>query len=421
MRIPTNHAAVIGLQWGDEGKGKILDIFAPNFDCVARFNGGPNAGHTVIVDGHKYVLHIIPSSILTKTVIPIIGSGVIVDLPSLFKEIDELTTLGVDCSHLKISHLCHLILPYHKIIDTIREAKTEKIGTTKRGIGPCYADFVSRFGIRIVDLYNEKRLRELIEVNVIEKQAIISGYQESTKLCPDEIFKELMSFKERLDPYVVDVERELYGSGKRILFEGAQGVMLDINQGTYPYVTSTSTLTTAITQSMGVPLSEVENVVGVVKAYTTRIGTGPFPTEMPTDLAARLREQASEYGATTGRPRRCGWLDLYQLKHAVALTETDELVMTKLDSLFEIEPLKIAIDYQRDSRFFDWSCVTPVYKEFAPFPKISSQSIKTWDDFPNEIKEYVSFVEDELCTPITWLSIGPERKQIIKKRVEVYF
>ena len=393
---------IVGLQWGDEGKGKIIDALAKEADFAVRFNGGNNAGHTVIVDGVKHVFHCVPSAILYPNCVSIISSGTVLDLEGLYKELSTLRDKGIKLN-LKISPFAHVISPEHKQRDAQQEAGTQAIGTTKRGIGPCYADKALRTGIRIIDLYQDSTAKNrLVEAGM------------DSKLLADII--------EFLKPLVKDTQailQQAIRDEKFILFEGAQGLMLDVDYGTYPYVTSSTTHPANAAVSNGIPCSALGEVMGVTKAYTTRVGKGPFPTELDTEAGERLRKAGNEFGATTGRPRRCGWLDLPQLKYAVKMAGVQKVIMTKLDILAEMPEVKVCVNYKNkgsEMSGFSWDNSNPEYKTFDALPKLNWSKIKSWTELPTQIKEYIHFVEKEIAAPIEYVSFGPQRDSLIQTR-----
>ena len=405
------NSTLVGLQWGDEGKGKVLDVLAPDFDFVIRYQGGANAGHTVIVDGKKYVFHLIPSGILYPNVTCVIGNGMVVDILKLEEELFDLISQGIDTRGLKVSNHAHVVMPYHKQLDEAREeAKgNNKIGTTKRGIGPCYADKVARVGIRIEDLYNEGHFDALLERNLIEKNAILERYGKQT-MSFEEIKTLYMNAAANIKGLVIDTQsllQQAYKAGKNMLFEGAQGVMLDIDHGTYPYVTSSNTGASNAANGAGLPTEATGRIIGIAKAYTTRVGEGPFPTELLDGAGEYLQKNGNEFGATTGRPRRCGWLDLVQLKYAVELSGVRDLVITKLDVLSGIPEIKVAVKYDKRS----WFDAQPEYITFKGFGEITSH---VWGHLPLEAKQYIQYIEDFLNVRVLYVSVGPERNALIK-------
>jgi adenylosuccinate synthase len=406
------NTTIIGCQWGDEGKGKVLDVLAPDFDYVVRYQGGANAGHTVIVEDEKYVFHLIPSGILYDHITCVIGNGTVIDILTLCKEIETLFERGIDIAgRLKISNHAHVVMPYHKLLDEAREeAKgTKKIGTTKRGIGPCYADKVARVGIRIEDLYDEERFEVLLRRNLIEKNAVLERYGKKTQDY-ENIRKAYIMAAALIRSCVTDTQTLLqraHKAGKRILFEGAQGVMLDIDHGTYPYVTSSNTGAGNVANGAGLPSEATGRILGIVKAYTTRVGEGPFPTEQLSSVGEFLQKEGKEFGATTGRPRRCGWLDLVQLKYAVELSGAKDIVLTKLDVLGGLGWIKAAINYGRAG----WEDSSPQYASFKGFDKLSGNA---WKELPLEAKQYINYIEDFLGVRVLYVSVGPERNALIK-------
>ncbi len=420
-------ATIVGLQWGDEGKGKILDGLAGEAEVVVRYQGGGNAGHTVIVDGTKYVFHHVPTGILYPGVLCAIGNGTVVDVPALEVELDELRGQGVDLSGLRISSRAHCVLPYHRALDEAREQArgSAGIGTTKRGIGPCYADKASRTGIRVADLFDPPRFAELLRRNLDEKNAILVHLYRTKPLEFEPLLDEYRRAADAIAPYVDDTAalvQAALAQDKRVLFEGAQGVMLDLDHGTYPFVTSSSASSAGVAAGAGVAPDAAGRVLGVSKAYTTRVGSGPFPTELHGEPGERLRALGREYGATTGRPRRCGWLDLVQLGHAVRLTGTRALVLTKLDTLSGYGPLKVAVAYERGGRRIDtlpadargWEELTPVYEEL---PGWEGDLVGTTDEakLPPTARDYVRFVEERLGIPAVLVSTGPDRRALIQR------
>ncbi|MFQ5771790.1 MAG: adenylosuccinate synthase, partial [bacterium] len=342
---------VVGSQWGDEGKGKIVDILSEKVDIVARYQGGANAGHTVVLNGEKYILHLIPSGILNENTICIIGNGVVIDPLALSEEIALLESKGIRVAgRLLISHRAHLIMPYHKLLDQARESKdaAHKIGTTGRGIGPAYVDKVNRMGIRIVDLLDKETLTTKLRRNIAEKNEILKKIYEKEELNVEQIIEEYIEFDKKIDPFVKDVSaylNEAIKKGKQILLEGAQGTLLDVDFGTYPYVTSSNPISGGACSGVGIGPTKIDSVLGVIKAYTTRVGMGPFPTEITESANINLRELGDEFGATTGRPRRCGWFDAVIAKFAVQVNGIDALAVTKLDVLDTLPVINICVAY----------------------------------------------------------------------------
>ncbi|MFA5499961.1 MAG: adenylosuccinate synthase, partial [Candidatus Omnitrophota bacterium] len=326
----AKNIAIIGAQWGDEGKGKVIDIYARNADYIARYQGGNNAGHTVVIGKESFILHLIPSGILHKGKICVIGNGVVVDPKALLEEIQMLESKGITIdSRLMVSKDAHIIFPYHRKLDELREAKKKNIGTTKKGIGPCYADKVARLGIRFVDLLNDEVFRDKLKTNLDEKNAMLSKIYNVEGYSFEKLYSEYIGYAERLKKYICDTAVALNSAikaRKKVLFEGAQGTLLDVDHGTYPYVTSSNSTAGGASTGTGVGPTKIDKVIGVVKAYTTRVGEGPFPTEFQDELMCKIREKGKEFGATTGRPRRCGWFDSVIVKHAVMVNGIDEIV-----------------------------------------------------------------------------------------------
>lgn len=402
---------VIGLQWGDEGKGKIIDLLSPQYDAVCRFQGGNNAGHTIVLNGEKKILHLIPSGILHPQCLCILGPGCVVDPKVLIDEIEGLQRAGYlkNPGQLNISDKAHLIFPYHLQLDQLREESrgTKAIGTTGRGIGPCYEDKMARQGIRLADWSDPGTFKTKLEGVLEEKNAILEKVFRSKGFELDKIYEKYMEYGKYLKKYIKDTDillKNLNDSGKSILFEGAQGVALDLDHGTYPYVTSCNTLSGGAAAGAGIPPNCLGKVLGVLKAYTTRVGQGPFPTELKDATGERLQKAGMEFGATTGRKRRCGWIDLVWLKKAAWLAGADSLAVTKLDVLREISPIKLAVACQGDK---------PVYEELEGFSE-SIDQVKQWKDLPQACQRYLKRIEEHLQIPITMISVGAERGAHIK-------
>ncbi|MCQ4034424.1 adenylosuccinate synthase [Kaistella montana] len=422
---------VVGLQYGDEGKGKITDVLSAKSDYVVRFQGGDNAGHTVYVGDEKFVLHLLPSGVLQCKGKCIIANGVVVNPKSFLKEIGQIEDKGMKTDHVFISRRAHVIMPYHILLDTYREEETggTHIGTTKKGIGPCYEDKIARVGIRMVDLLNPEVLAEKIKKNLKIKNSLFEKYFDKPTLEFDEIYNEFIELGQKLKDRIVDTEVELNQAireGKNILFEGAQAAMLDIDFGTYPYVTSSSPTTGGVCSGAGVPPTSLQNLIGVAKAYTTRVGEGPFPTELDNELGEKIRQIGFEFGATTGRPRRTGWLDLVSLKHATMINGINNLVITKLDVLSGIPTLKIATQYKtEDGKIIDYftSSTTklynyePIYEELEGWTEDITK-VRSYDELPGNAKKYIEFIENYLGINVYLVSVGPERSQnIIRKEL----
>jgi adenylosuccinate synthase len=417
---------IVGAQWGDEGKGKIVDSLTENADAVARFQGGPNAGHTVVVNNEQVILHLIPSGILHKGKLCIIGNGVVINPRTLIQEIESLKEMGLDLGDsLKISKNAHVIMPYHMAIEQGKEAAKgdRKIGTTGRGIGPVYVDKMARFGIRMVDLYSPDVFRGKLEVNLKEVNYLLKNLYGVDTFDLDDIYREYMEYAESLKRYLDDTDiivNRLLDQGKKVLFEGAQGTLLDIDHGTYPFVTSSSAVAGGVCTGLGIGPTRIDSVLGVAKAYTTRVGGGPFPTEEPGRIGEMLREQGGEYGATTGRPRRCGWLDLVVLRHAVRVNGMQGLILTKLDVLDGMEKLKVCYGYKYNGVTCedfpkDLSVLErcePVYREISGW-KESTTGIRNYEELPAGAKAYIRMIEEDLGISIDIISTGPRRDEII--------
>jgi adenylosuccinate synthase len=423
-RVNMANVVIVGAQWGDEGKGKIVDLLTRHANLVVRFQGGNNAGHTIVLKGEKFVFHLIPSGILYRDKKCIIGSGVVLDPAVLIEEIDEIKKRGYfkNDSQLMISERTHLILPYHRRIDVARE-KTFKIGTTGRGIGPAYEDKVARCGIRAVDLMDEKIFREKLEANLIQKNIYLTQVLGEKGFEFSEIFDEYLQYKNRLEKYVKNTSLVLYNEiekGKNILFEGAQGALLDLDHGTYPYVTASNTLAGNACAGSGIGPTMINSVVGIAKAYTTRVGEGPFPTELQDELGEKIREKGGEYGATTGRPRRCGWLDAVVVKHSIRVNGIREMVITKLDVLNDFDTIKICVGYRLDGKVFYHvpsnlemlKRSEPVYEELSGW-KTEIKRAKNFKDLPSNAKRYIRRIEELIHTKVTMISVGSERNETI--------
>jgi adenylosuccinate synthase len=415
---------VLGAQWGDEGKGKIVDLMTPHFSVVARYQGGHNAGHTVYVRGRKFVLHLIPSGILHPGVTCIIGNGVVIDPQALFAEIEELAGLGIEVGdQLLISEKAHLILPYHRELDILSEARRaeRKIGTTSRGIGPAYEDKIGRRGIRVCDLVDTSALAEEVRANVDARNQII---KDST-LDWNAVYTELLTYGERMRRWTADTTLFLanaFADGKRVLFEGAQATMLDIDHGTYPYVTSSNASIGGVCTGLGVPPRAIHGVLGVVKAYTTRVGEGPLPTELFGEMAERLRESGQEYGASTGRPRRCGWYDAVVARYAARVNGLDALALTKLDVLDGLDELQICMGYRIDGRVvteFPANLAAGSYEalyETMPGWKEPTRGARQFDELPAEAQNYIKRIEEVSGVDCAIVSTGSDRDETIIRR-----
>ncbi|MDP1852849.1 MAG: adenylosuccinate synthase [Candidatus Omnitrophota bacterium] len=419
------NTAIVGLQWGDEGKGKIIDILAEKADYIVRFQGGNNAGHTVVVGDREFVFHLIPSGILHKAKTCVIANGVVIDPESLLSEMEYLDKNGIKLkSNLKISELCHIIMPYHRILDKLRESKrTQRIGTTGRGIGPCYADKISRCGIRAVDLLNPNVFKEKLEDNLKEKNEIFKKVYKHPGFDLDQLYNQYFDYGKRISKYICNTTillQEVVKKNKSILFEGAQGTFLDIDFGTYPFVTSSNTTAGGICNGSGMPPETINKVVGVVKAYTTRVGEGPFPTEFKDELSDIIREKGREFGATTGRPRRCGWFDAVLVKYATSLSGVREVAMMKLDVLDNLKEISVCVSYKYKGKIFrnfpyDFEVLTgaqPVYKTFKGWCSDLSK-IHKFNRLPRNALNYLCALEDLILAKIRIVSVGSARSETI--------
>ena len=419
--------AVVGAQWGDEGKGKITDLLAEQADVVIRYQGGNNAGHTIVRDGETYKFHLIPSGILYPGKLCLIGNGVVVDPKVITEEIAGLHQRGIETSGLKISANAHLIMPYHRLLDDEGEMRLGKlqIGTTRRGIGPCYADKAARLGIRMQDLLDEKILRQKIAAAMEPKRLTLRPYEKDPALDLHTMTEEYRTLGHRLEQYIADTAKIVWDSLDRdrlVIYEGAQGTMLDIDHGTYPFVTSSNPVAGAACVGAGVGPKDINDAWGIAKAYTTRVGAGPFPSELDDELGDRIREAGGEYGTTTGRPRRCGWLDLVALRYAIRLNGLTGLAITKLDALTGIDPLGVAVRYlgpdgvRFDEFPYHQSVVHKARAEAEQLPGWSETitEARTLDDLPREARDYLDFVGERLGVPIVLVGVGPGREQVIR-------
>jgi adenylosuccinate synthase len=413
---------LVGSQWGDEGKGKIVDLISEGFEIVVRYQGGANAGHTVEIGDKKYILHLIPSGILRENVICVIGNGVVIDPTALLEEIELLkkNNINVD-GRLFISHNAHLIMPYHKLLDSINESGNNKIGTTGRGIGPCYIDKYARKGIRIVDLLNRTELEKKIRVNLKEKNEILQKIHSHAGLDVDAIVKEYLEFDLAIDKYIKDIPaflNQALDQGKSVLMEGAQGTFLDIDHGTYPYVTSSSPTSGGACTGSGIPPTRINSVIGIVKAYTTRVGNGPFPTELLDDDGEKLRKIGVEFGATTGRPRRCGWFDAFLVAYSKMINGITSVALTKLDVLSGFDKIKVCVGYEVNGKKLktfptnvdQLSIVTPIYKTLDGW-NTDITNCERYEDLPAKTKDYLDFISKQSGIKIDIVSVGPKRKQ----------
>jgi adenylosuccinate synthase len=416
---------IVGSQWGDEGKGKIVDILSERFDIVVRYQGGANAGHTVEIGDKKFILHLIPSGILRENVFCVIGNGVVIDPKALLDEITLLEGMGISIKNrLFISHNAHLIMPYHKLLDSLNESGSSKIGTTGRGIGPCYIDKYARKGIKIVDLLDKKILEEKIKQNLEEKNNLLKKVYNQKELDVNEIIKEYLEFDDAIDQYITDAPLFLNSAldeGKSILLEGAQGALLDVDFGTYPFVTSSNPTSGGACTGSGIPPTRITSVVGIVKAYTTRVGLGPFPTELLDKDGEDLRKVGAEFGATTGRPRRCGWYDAFLVNYSRMINGIEKVAITKLDVLSHFDEIKVCVGYEINGKLLksfptnesQMMQVTPVY-ETLPGWKSELSHFTNFDQLPAEAKNYLEFISQKSGFEIFMVSVGPRRDQTIE-------
>ncbi|HWB65975.1 MAG TPA: adenylosuccinate synthase [Mycobacteriales bacterium] len=420
--------ALLGAQWGDEGKGKATDLLGEQVDYVVKFNGGNNAGHTIVIDDETYALHLLPAGVLTPGVTPVIGNGVVVDLSVLFDEIDAITARGVDCSRLVVSANAHVIAPYHVLTDKVGERflGKAKIGTTGRGIGPAYADKMSRLGVRVQDLFDEKILRQKVEGALELKNQVLVKVYNRKALSVDAVVGELLNYVDRLRPLVADTSLLLsraLDDGKVVLLEGGQATMLDVDHGTYPFVTSSNPTAGGAATGSGIPPTRLDRVVAVVKAYTTRVGSGPMPTELLDDDGERLRTVGGEFGVTTGRPRRCGWFDAVVARYAARINGVTDFVLTKLDVLTGWEQLPVCVGYRVGDTTYDEMPMTqtefhhaePVY-ELLPGWDEDITGARSLHDLPKAARRYVEVVEAMSGAPVSVVGVGPARDETIVVR-----
>ena len=416
---------LVGAQWGDEGKGKATDLLGDRVDYVVRYQGGNNAGHTVVIGDKKFALHLLPSGILTPGVIPVIGNGVVIDLSVLIKELDGLIEKGVDVSKLKISANAHIITPYHVTIDKVSERFLGKraIGTTGRGIGPTYGDKVGRLGIRVQDLFDESILRQKVEAALSQKNQLLSKVYNRAGIKAEEVVRELLSYTERLAPMVSDTALDLHlalEAGKTVLLEGGQGTLLDVDHGTYPFVTSSSPIAGGATIGTGIGPTKISSVIGILKAYTTRVGSGPFPTELFDQWGEFLREKGFEFGTTTGRERRCGWFDAPVAKFATRINGLTDIFLTKLDVLTGIKEIPVCVAYEVDGvrteeipvSQSDFHHAKPIYENYPGWDD-DITGAKSFEDLPKNAQDYVLALEKLSGTRISAIGVGPDRNATI--------
>ncbi|WP_137122142.1 adenylosuccinate synthase [Segeticoccus rhizosphaerae] len=418
---------LVGAQWGDEGKGKATDLLGSRLDYVVKFNGGNNAGHTVVIDGEKYALHLLPSGILTPGCIPVIGNGVVVDLGVLFEEIDALEARGIDTSTLVVSANAHLIAPYNRVLDKVTERflGSRKLGTTGRGIGPTYADKMSRIGIRVQDLYDESILRQKVEAALDVKNQMLLKVYNRRAVEVDEVMAEFLRYADRLRPMVADTSLVLakaLDEGKNVLFEAGQATLLDVDHGTYPFVTSSNAISAGACTGAGVPPTRIDRVTAILKAFTTRVGEGPFPTELHDEVGDRLREIGREFGTTTGRPRRIGWLDTVIGRYAARINGVTDFVITKLDNLDTFDEIPVCVAYDVDGVRHDEMPMTqtdfhhakPIY-EVLPGWKSDISGCRSYDELPANCRAYVEFVEGQVGARVSVIGVGPGRDEVIER------
>jgi adenylosuccinate synthase len=416
---------IVGAQWGDEGKGKIVDALAEQTDIVARYQGGANAGHTLVCDGRTIVLHLIPSGILHEDVQCVIGNGVVLDPVALHQEIAMLEQLGITVrGRLFISHKAHVIMPYHKLLDRAREQQ-QGIGTTGRGIGPAYIDKYSRVGIRVVDLLDRHVLEEKLRTHLAEKNALLEKLYHTEQLDVEAIVAEYLEFDRSIDEFVTDTTMLLHNAiqeGKHIVAEGAQGALLDVDHGTYPFVTSSNPTSGGACTGLGIPPTAIRRIVGVAKAYSTRVGNGPFPTELHDDRGTQLRSLGAEYGSTTGRPRRCGWLDLVALRYSVIVNGITEIALTKMDVLSSFDTLPVCVGYRLGTKRLKTfpvdvptlDAVEPEYIELKGW-QCPLYDAPAFEDLPPQAQRFVALIEEYCNVPVTLISTGAERHQLVQR------
>lgn len=418
---------LVGAQWGDEGKGKATDLLGSAVDYVVKFNGGNNAGHTIVIEGEKYALHLLPSGILTPTCTPVIGNGVVIDLAVLFEEIDALEARGVDTSRLLVSANAHIITPYNRVLDKVNERflGSRKIGTTGRGIGPTYADKMSRTGIRVQDLFDEKILRQKVEAALEFKNQVLVKIYNRRAIEVDEVLDELLAYAERLRPMVADtslVLEQALNEGKTVLMEAGQATLLDVDHGTYPFVTSSNATAGGACTGSGIPPTRIDRVIAILKAYSTRVGEGPFPTELHDDLGEFLRKTGAEYGTTTGRPRRCGWVDTVVGRYATRVNGVTDFVITKLDVLTGLDKIPVCVAYDIDGvrhdempvNQSDFHHAVPVYEELDGWWEDISEC-RTFEDLPKNAQQYVLRVEELIGARVSAIGVGPSRDATISR------
>ena len=420
--------ALVGLQWGDEGKGKVTDMLAGGTDFVVRYQGGNNAGHTIVVDGEKYALHLVPTGILYRHCTPVIGAGVVVNPRVLLEELDALKSRGIDTQRLLVSGNAHLIMPYHLELDRVQERRLgrNRLGTTKRGIGPAYADKAARIGLRVQDLLEPKIFSAKLDVVLKEKNLLLTRIYGRLPLDQEAIEDEYGAYGQRLAAHITDtaaVLQKALDDGRSVLFEGAQAAMLDLDHGTYPFVTSSNPLAGGACIGSGVGPRDIQNVIGISKAYCTRVGSGPFPTEADPSDAEVMVEAGHEYGTTTGRTRRCGWFDAVATRYAARLNSLSELILTKLDVLSAFDVVKLSVAYDYRGKRFDhfppnqtvFNKARPVYEELPGWQE-DLRSARVFEDLPTRARAYLERVQELIETPVSWVSVGPARDEVVRIR-----
>lgn len=418
---------VVGTQWGDEGKGKYIDILAEKSDIVVRFSGGNNAGHTIVTDNTKYALHLIPSGILHKDKKCIIANGVVIDPAVLIREINQLSSKGISIENLFISDRAHVIMPYHIVLDNLQEKSRgiNSLGTTKRGIGPAYADKTERCGIRMSDFIDQKVFTEKVKYNLEFKNEVIEKVYGGKKLNADKIIEEYNNYAKILKKHVIDTTAVLFealDNGKNILFEGAQATFLDLDFGTYPYVTSSNPVAGGVCTGAGIGPRYIDEVYGILKAYTTRVGSGPFPTEQNNKIGNTIRELGNEYGTTTGRPRRCGWLDTVMIRYASKINSLTGLCINHIDTIGKLDKIKLCTAYEKDGEIIrhvpaslkEVAVCNPVYEEFDGWNNIDIDNVEKFSDLPDNAKKYLSRIEELVGVKVKFIGIGQDRKQTVE-------
>ncbi len=421
-----SNTCVIGLQWGDEGKGKIIDILAKDYDIIVRYQGGGNAGHTLIIGDEKYIFHLIPSGILHPGKKCVIGNGIVLDPKLFLDEIDGLSKRNINVNgNLFVSDRAHVVLPYHKKLDLLIEKQkgVSMIGTTGRGLGPCYTDKIERTGIRIAELLNKDQFKEKLKIIVEEKNRLFVNLYNDEPLSWEDIYEEYSVYADKISPFVcdtVDLMARAINENKKILFEGAQGTLLDVDFGTYPYTTSSNAAAGGVSSGLGVSPKQIHNIIGITKAYTTRVGSGPFPTEVDGEHGEHIRKKGGEFGSTTGRPRRCGWFDAVAIQHSVRISGVDSLIVTKLDVLDDQDTIRICTGYKYENKVFKnfpadieiLNNCEPAYEEVSGWQEDTSK-VRSLEGLPEKAINYIRTIENIVGVKVDMVSVGPERLQII--------